>query len=236
MNFTFDGFNKTENTFIEIPESFISKFLPIANSIGEVKLILYFYWIQEKSGDKFNGLTIENLIADEILLTYFKINIKEPTKLITKALQDLISNLAMLKHSFEYNGISSDYYFINNDKGRLSAQSLLNGNWHPGNQSNFPIHLVMVTPNIFKLYEENIGPITPILSESLEDAENEYPNEWISEAFKIAIENNVRKWKYIEAVLKRWKEEGKNERTNQKDVKDRTRKYSGGDDAEFFED
>ena len=57
-------------------------------------------------------------------------------------------------------------------------------------------------PNIFRLYEENIGPLTPLIAEMLRDAEKTYPADWIEEAFKIAVENNVRRWRYIEAILR----------------------------------
>ena len=63
--------------------------------------------------------------------------------------------------------------------------------------------------NIFKTYEQNIGLLTPIISETLKDAENEYPEEWINEAFEICVAQNKRSWAYAETILKRWKTEGK---------------------------
>ena len=63
-------------------------------------------------------------------------------------------------------------------------------------------------PNIFELYEANISLITPILADELKDAEMTYPPEWIELAFKIAVENNVRKWNYIRAILERMATEG----------------------------
>lgn len=62
--------------------------------------------------------------------------------------------------------------------------------------------------NIFALYEQNIGPLTPMLAEKLKDAEEDYPPEWVPEAFKIAIENNARNWAYVKAILERWKVDG----------------------------
>ena len=59
-------------------------------------------------------------------------------------------------------------------------------------------------PNIFQLYESNIGIITPIMADILREAEKEYPYEWIEKAVTIAITRNVRNWKYVEAILRRW--------------------------------
>ena len=62
--------------------------------------------------------------------------------------------------------------------------------------------------NIFSLYEQNIGILTPLISEKLKDAEEDYPAEWIPEAFKEALNNNARNWGYIKAILDRWKVDG----------------------------
>jgi len=43
-----------------------------------------------------------------------------------------------------------------------------------------------------------------MLADRLRDAENEYPAEWIPEALRLAVERNVRNWRYIEGILKRW--------------------------------
>ena len=43
-----------------------------------------------------------------------------------------------------------------------------------------------------KLYEENIGLLTPLVAESLTEAERRYPHQWIREAFKEATSRNKR--------------------------------------------
>lgn len=65
-----------------------------------------------------------------------------------------------------------------------------------------------VVAQLFSLYEANIGMIGPMMVDVLQDAINEYPEQWFEPAIKQAVENNVRKWNYIEAILKRWKVEG----------------------------
>ena len=63
--------------------------------------------------------------------------------------------------------------------------------------------------NLFSTYEQNIGAITPLMSDALKDAEDTYPNSWFKDAIEIAVSANVRKWSYINGILKRWKVEGK---------------------------
>ena len=64
-------------------------------------------------------------------------------------------------------------------------------------------------PNVFVLYEQNIGPLTPLIAENLQDLEKEYSREWLEEAIQIAVTNNARKLSYVIAVLKRWRTQGR---------------------------
>lgn len=67
-------------------------------------------------------------------------------------------------------------------------------------------------PNVFQLYEDNIGPLTPLIAERLKDAEESYPDSWLNDAIDQAVVNNARSWRYIETIFKilegertRWK-------------------------------
>jgi DNA replication protein len=64
-------------------------------------------------------------------------------------------------------------------------------------------------PNIFVLYEQNIGLLSPLLAEHLIEAEKHYPYDWIEDAFREAVQRNKRSWSYIRAILRRWETEGK---------------------------
>lgn len=57
---------------------------------------------------------------------------------------------------------------------------------------------------IFKLYEQNIGTISPITAQEMTSPEYlKIPHSWWQEAFSIATANNARKWSYIRSVLDR---------------------------------
>jgi DnaD/phage-associated family protein len=64
------------------------------------------------------------------------------------------------------------------------------------------------TANIFKVYEQNIGPLTPLISEDLTDLAKTYTDEWVRRAMVEAATSNVRNLKYIKAVLAGYKERG----------------------------
>jgi DnaD/phage-associated family protein len=90
-------------------------------------------------------------------------------------------------------------------------------------------------PNIFKLYEENIGPLTPLIADALKDAEQTYAPEWVAEALEIAVKNNKRNWRYVEAILKRWKVEGHAKKQDRQNAQEDGRRYVEGEYAEYIE-
>ncbi len=65
------------------------------------------------------------------------------------------------------------------------------------------------SPNIFALYEDNIGTLSPMIADELKRAEADYPADWITDAFKEAVVANARSWRYVRAVLERWQSDGR---------------------------
>ena len=61
---------------------------------------------------------------------------------------------------------------------------------------------------ICKTYENEIGLLSPGISDKIKMALEDYPAEWIEAAIDIAVANNKRNWAYILGILKRWKSDG----------------------------
>ena len=83
------------------------------------------------------------------------------------------------------------------------------GSDHNGHLDHGMVQIQVERPNIFVLYEQNIGLLTPLLANELEDAADHFPADWIEAAFREAVQQNKRKWSYIRAILRRWETEGK---------------------------
>src|SRR5690606_22331294 len=75
--------------------------------------------------------------------------------------------------------------------------------------NNPSFNLVVVNSDglkkISKLYEREIGALTPLVADSIQDAVKEYPPDWIEEAIQLAVQNNSRRWNYVLAILKNCK-------------------------------
>ena len=53
-------------------------------------------------------------------------------------------------------------------------------------------------------YEANIAPLTPMIRESISDALQDFTDEQIVSAVRIAVESDSRSWSFIAAVLRKW--------------------------------
>lgn len=79
----------------------------------------------------------------------------------------------------------------------------------PRFETSSHVQVQIERPNIFTLYEQNIGLLSPLIADELRDAADQYPVEWIEAAFREAVLHNKRKWSYIRAILRRWQTEGR---------------------------
>ncbi len=110
---------------------------------------------------------------------------------------------------------------LNSPRGQAGLRALKSGKVGFASCQSAPPRQAGINPISFGLYEENIGPLTPLIAEDLRAAEQEYPDSWIEEAFHLAVQRNARSWRYIDAVLKRWKEEGRDGRDQSGNRQDR---------------
>lgn len=62
---------------------------------------------------------------------------------------------------------------------------------------------------IFSLYEGLGWTVSPAIQPILQEIEDEYPPDWVEDAFRLAAAARARNIKYIEACLKHWKDHGR---------------------------
>jgi DnaD/phage-associated family protein len=101
---------------------------------------------------------------------------------------------------------------VNTPKGRAAVDGITKGEWRPTLDDETPVEVLVDRPNVFTLYEQNIGPLTPMIADKLRDIESEYSPEWIEDAVREAVANNARSLRYIERILDSWKTQGKADR------------------------
>lgn len=211
---SFPGFTSSE-TFTQVPDSFIRMMNEI-DDIAELKVTLYVIWHIEHLEGNFRAMC-ETDFEEEAL----GLKVDE----IRRGLGKAVERQTLLKSQHE----ADTFYFLNSPRGRLAAESFSKGQWRDVAKAYVPNK-----SNVFKLYEENIGALTPLLADMLREAEKNYPSAWFEEAIEIAVSRNIRNWKYVEAILARWKENGKDERRDSQDSVKDAKRYTDDEFSEFL--
>ena len=195
--------------FTTLPNSFFTQVMPKIQDIVELKVALYVsYLIQRKQGYS-PFVTYEELLSQKLMAAMEE-------GIFRQALNLAVDHGALVHLTLNIGEEAKDIYFINTESNRKQV-----GNFKRG---EFPLGEMMpengeIRHNIFALYEQNIGIITPMIAEELKEAERLYPSPWINEAFKEAVTMNKRSWKYIARILGRWASEGKDSGEYRRDIK-----------------
>jgi DNA replication protein len=213
----FKGFTDSE-TFSVIPDKFFHQLLKQIEDVAELKVTLFLIWRIEHMEGPFRALNKMDFDVKDLGLAADE---------ITLGLEKAVKRESLLKIQKD----TAVYFLLNSPRGRAGVDAIKTGRWNPKATVSVP---PVERPNIFKLYEENIGPLTPLIADMLKEAEEFYREEWFEEAFTIAVKNNKRNWKYVEAILKRWKEEGTHGQKNQQSSEKGSERYTDSQFSEFL--
>ncbi len=209
----FVGFPAGRLRFTPVPDLFFSELLPQIDNLPELKVTLHVIWILHLQKGPIRWVRREELLHDGVLLRGLKGAGTTPERLVEEGLERAVARGTLLHLTGRRpDGGQEDWYLLNSEQGRRTVEKVGQGELElaPAAVLEEP-QLELERPNIFVLYEQNIGTLQPMIGEELQEAEERYPAEWIAEAFKIAAEQNVRKWRYIRAILERWATEGKDD-------------------------
>lgn len=213
----FSGFPQGKLRLTQVPNLFFSDLLPIIEHLGEMKVTLYAFWALGQKEGQVRYLRLADFLNDSVLLAGMGVSPTQAAQAIIDGVERAVARGTFLHVNVESIDGQMDLYFLNTEKGRAAVEGITKGEWRPTMYEDASITLLVERPNVFVLYEQNIGPLTPMIADELRDAEQTYPVSWIEEAILLAVENNVRKWRYVLSVLERWRQEGKQDGIGRRD-------------------
>jgi len=217
-----------------VPNLFFSELLPEIDHLVELKVTLHVFWLlTQKQADR-PCVSGDELAADRRLLGGLAV----PGMTLREALQDALERAVvrrtLLRVTAGPEADRKDWYFVNSEKGRQAVEDLLAGRWTPEGMGQ-AVQLEAQRPNIFVIYEQNIGPLTPLLKDELMEAEDTYPASWIEDAFREAVELNKRSWRYVQRILERWAAEGRTHEDARRGDEGDPRRFIEGEYADYIE-
>lgn len=216
----FKGF-PAKSQFTAVPNAFFSTLLPQISDIAELKTTLHiFQTLYQKRGyPRFTSY--RELLANQSLMSSLKEAKGTPEKALHNALEAAVKRGTILHLVLDKDDVTEDIYLLNTESDRQTMAKIQAGELKlSGLKLKEPALIdAEEPPDIFSLYEQNIGMLTPIIAEELRDALQLYPESWIRDAIKEAVNQNIRKKSYILAILERWNTEGRGDGTYRGDTK-----------------
>ena len=197
--------------YTPVPNPLLGTLLEQIDDAAELKCTLRMLWLLHQKSGQPPFVTEGELLSDGVLNRGLGPS-DNPQATIQRGLQRAEERGTVLALEVEAQGRPLKLYFLNDVQGQRALDELREGRVlldglvvagaEPPRKER---------PNIFALYEDNVGLITPVQAERLKEAETRYPWSWIREAFEEAVVRNKRSWRYIESILERWATEGRGE-------------------------
>ena len=207
MTENFNGFGKRDKK-IMLPEAFFSDLLPLIDDLAELKVTLFCMWAMQQREGRYRYLTHTDFTANEPFLAGLRAACphQEPEETLAAGLKRAIERGTLITAEItRSDGTPHTLYFMNTARGREAREAIAQGNWTDTAQ----VEILPPRPTIYRLYEQEIGALTPMIADELKDIEQNYLDEWIRDAVRVAVREQKRHIRYISAVLERWRKEGK---------------------------
>lgn len=218
---------------VRLPADFLTSILPAIDDLAELKVTIFFLAALRQKEGNYRFLRRAEFAADADLmrgLAHTNGSLA-PELVLDAALENALARGTLLYAEIEQNDEARRLYFQNDEAGRELQRQVQAGDWRPAHADE--IEILPPRPTLFGLYEENIGALTPMIADAIKAAQAEYPQDWIEDAMRYAVQRNVRNWRYIQRVLEGWQQEGRSRETSGRHL-ERHRQYTDGKWKDFI--
>lgn len=216
MTTGFGGFLIADEPTCAIPRAFFTEVLPQISDLAELKVTLGLFDLVDRAGGFGAVIAEDDIIGHQPLRAGLRRagSPREPDESLARGLELAVSRGTLLRfRAVDRDGAISVWYLLHTPANRETLSKLARGVLAP------PARLLERTgstpaieperPNAFRLYEQNVGLLTPLIADQLIDALERYPADWIEDAIREAVHYNKRNWRYIGAILGKWASEGR---------------------------
>lgn len=205
-------------TDVRIPLAFLRDVVPTITNHDELHTSLAVFRLAAQLDNDEMPIAETSILADESLRSTLKVTGSTTTldRRIFDALELAVGRGTFLRFIAVNGERESAWYYLNSPVTRSLVQAMqqqiIPAPRVVWDGSNAP-HISVDPPNVFYLYEHNIGTLTPMVADQILIAASEYPADWIEDAIGEAVSYNKRSWRYIQRILENWKESGRAERS-----------------------
>ena len=209
---TYPGFPSRVHR-VPVPAPLLGSLLAQIDDIAELKCTLRAVALLSQKRGYPRFVTLRELQADESLLRAIPADGEtQSAALIERALGNAVRRGTLTFAVVAADGKSQPIFGLNSEADRTALEKLASqpSRWTGTHQE--PPDPSVDRPNVFEMYEQNIGMLSPMIADALLEAEDMYPEDWIEDAIGEAVAQNKRSWRYISRILERWENEGRGSR------------------------
>jgi DnaD/phage-associated family protein len=210
----FNGFLVATDPAVAIPRAFFADVLPSVTDLAELQVTLTVFRLCAEAGGLEQPLPDAQIRRDRALRTALRIagSPREPDRRIETGLELAVARGTLLRFAAEHQDGGHVWYYVNTPANQALVGAMARGVLAPPEvlwrEGEVPA-IRPERPNVFRLYEQNIGLLTPLIADQLIAAIESYPTEWIEDAIGEATGYNRRSWRYIQRILEKWASEGR---------------------------
>jgi DnaD/phage-associated family protein len=210
----FGGFLVATEPVVEVPRAFFIDVLPQLTDLNEVQATMAVFRLAAEAGGIEAPVGREALLADRPLRTALRTvgSPREPDRRIADGLDMALARGTLLAFTTSGGREERVWYYVNTPANQALIAAMARGAipppvavWH----GDAVPAVLPERPNVFRLYEQNIGLLTPLIADHLVDALETYPVPWIEEAIAEAVAYNRRSWRYVQRILEKWATDGR---------------------------
>jgi DnaD/phage-associated family protein len=206
---------------IPVPRSFFERHLGRIRDVAALKVLLTIYERAATLDETEQYVAEDELFSDRRLLDGLRwtATTRPPVGEVRRGIDMLVAHDAIVRICVEENDQSSFWLMPKEPENVTRLNTIISGG------AAFPFRtspavpeprVAIERPNVFRLYEQNIGMLTPLIADQLIEAIELYPERWIEDAIGEAVSLNRRNWRYIQRILQRWETEGRGDETDRR--------------------
>lgn len=199
---------------LSIPREFLAETVADIGSMAELQVCLAFFrLIGELEGDE-TPIAERTIVRDSTLRNALRRDgiVSDPESRILQGLELAVGRGTIIRFKTKSGSRQSYWYYLNTPVNRATIGAMERGSLSPPAiiwEGQAVPAVSIDPPNAFQLYEQNIGPLTPLIADQISRAVEEYPGDWIEDAIAESVNYNRRSWRYVLRILENWNAMGR---------------------------
>ena len=199
-----------------IPRSLITDILPAMTDLNEMQVVLAMLRLVLEAGDVSAPFEESTIVRDRTLRDALRVvgSGNSADYRIATGLDLAVGRGVLLRFRTIEDQHERVWYTIATPEAKSAIDRMLQGESLPPRslwEGDSAPRIEPERPTVFRLYEQNIGLLSPIIADQLVRAMERYPREWIEDAIGEAVAYNRRNWRYIQRILQNWATTGRSE-------------------------